>query len=464
MAFKQSDIDFFKKYNWVFTDPKDGWSKFYETFAASNQYWLHDDNKFGDATFEVKKQNFVGTWELTSSDFILKFDDGTTKSFTNAQIEELQNERSKKSNKKKDDEKDKKQVSTKEVDKTINMSDFLKTLPKNTVKKYEFDCDKTWDDSENFFYRDFQSAHLEDAAKDFIKYYLSFDPNYFTGSKSNLCGYNRKGELINDDLENYNNNVIRTLSLKRDDLSPEFRDKNNYEVWKIKNMEKIKTWLKDDLNESVLKKLSEKKLQKSIQEKLNNKLKKSLVERETIKRNLLKINENFGKRRYKNLIEGLLHQGSKLSLSEQDSKDFFVKTFDHMFYGSDDLIKRELLKRIFEVLKVPEQSDMGQNIAQQFEGITNEQLSTMFLDCEIVASKIADAISPTIISELPAGEEDSLMSMVQQQVSDTLTSQKTKETLKFKISHKICPEITSTKDKIMNVSNEMRKNFTDFEF
>jgi hypothetical protein len=121
-----------------------------------------------------------------------------------------------------------------------------------------------------------------------------------------------------------------------------------------------------------------------------------------------------------------------------------------------------LLKRIFEVLKVPEQSDMGQNIAQQFEGITNEQLSTIFLDCEIVASKIADAISPTIISELPAGEEDSLMSMVQQQVSDTLTSQKTKETLKFKISHKICPEITATKDNIMNVSNEMRKNFTDF--
>jgi hypothetical protein len=81
-------------------------------------------------------------------------------------------------------------------------------------------------------------------------------------------------------------------------------------------MEKIKTWLKDDLNESVLKKLSEKKLQKNIQEKLNNKLKKSLVERETIKRNLLKINENFGKRRYKNLIEGLLNEGSKLNLSD----------------------------------------------------------------------------------------------------------------------------------------------------
>jgi hypothetical protein len=461
MAFKQTDIDFFKKYNWVFQPQKaTEWFRFYETFSEPNQYWIHDDNKFGDYKFKTKDQNFVGTWLLTSSDFILNFDDGTKKSFTIAQIEELQNERSKKSNKKEDE---KKEVSnTKEVDKVIDIDKFISSLPAGTVKTYQFDCDKIWADSENLFYRDFQSNHLEDAAKDFMKYYLSFDPNYFTGVKSNLCGYGRKGELINDNLKNYNNNVIRTLSLKRDDLSPEFRNKNNYEVWKIKNMEKIKTWLKDDLNESVLKKLSEKKLQKNIQEKLNNKLKKSLVERETIKRNLLKINENFGKRRYKNLIEGLLNEGSKLNLSEQDSKDFFVKTFDHMFYGSDDLIKRELLKRIFEVLKVPEQSDMGQNIAQQFEGITNEQLSTIFLDCEIVASKIADAISPTIISELPAGEEDSLMSMVQQQVSDTLTSQKTKETLKFKISHKICPEITATKDNIMNVSNEMRKNFTDF--
>ena len=263
MAFKQADIDFFKKYNWVFQpQSKPEWFKFYETFSESNQYWIHDDNKFGDLNFKSKDQNFVGTWELTSSDFILKFNNGTTKSFTKVQIEELHNERKNNTNKVQDN---KKEVSnTKEVDKVIDIDKFISSLPAGTVKTYQFDCDKIWADSENLFYRDFQSNHLEDAAKDFIKYYLSFDPNYFTGVKSNLCGYGRKGELINDNLKNYNNNVIRTLSLKRDDLSPEFRNKNNYEVWKIKNMEKIKTWLKDDLNESVLKKLSEKKLQKNI--------------------------------------------------------------------------------------------------------------------------------------------------------------------------------------------------------
>ena len=76
MAFKQTDIDFFKKYNWVFQPQKaTEWFRFYETFSEPNQYWIHDDNKFGDYKFKTKDQNFVGTWQLTSSDFILNSSD-----------------------------------------------------------------------------------------------------------------------------------------------------------------------------------------------------------------------------------------------------------------------------------------------------------------------------------------------------------------------------------------------------
>ena len=130
MAFKQTDIDFFKKYNWVFQPQKaTEWFRFYETFSEPNQYWIHDDNKFGDYKFKTKDQNFVGTWQLTSSDFILNFDDGTAKSFTIAQIEELQENRSNNSNKPQDDKEDKKPTSTKEVDKVIDIDKFISSLP-----------------------------------------------------------------------------------------------------------------------------------------------------------------------------------------------------------------------------------------------------------------------------------------------------------------------------------------------
>ena len=51
--------------------------------------------------------------------------------------------------------------------------------------------------------------------------------------------------------------------------------------------------------------------------------------------------------------------------------------------------------------------------------------------------------------------------MIHQSISDELLSQKTRESLKLKISQRICPQLTASKEQIMKISDEIKQKFTD---
>ena len=204
---------------------------------------------------------------------------------------------------------------------------------------------------------------------------------------------------------------------------------------------------------------------KVINKKLNETLDRKVLSKEKIKRKLMKISEHFYGGNRKKSMSILLEDADINALNQNligsDDKDYFTKTFNYLFHNSDNLLVDELLKTVFNMLSISPESLIGKNIKSQFEGMTNTDLSELFLNCELVCNKIVDAIQPTVVSELPSEQPDSLMGMIHQSISDELLSQKTRESLKLKISQKICPQLTASKEQIMKISDEIKQKFTD---
>ena len=461
MAFEQTEIDLFKKYDLCFRETKkpDEYWNFLDD--GGNNHWLNESNKFGNNNFKSAKQNFVGTWEVNNG-LILTFDDGNVRNLDINYLDSLQERRSKyKKSGKKEEEK-----STPTVSREIkNMDDFRAGLPKDAVKTSKFDCEPIWDDSENWFVKDFKPQNLNDAAKNFIKWFLTIAPNWFTGTKSMLCGYKSNGDLVSSTHEDYNTNVIKTLTKNKNKRGSIFGNKNNYDIWKMEKKDEINNWLKTPIVESLNNKLNNKKLEKLINKKLNETLDRKVLSKEKIKRKLMKISEHFYGGNRKKSMSVLLEDADINAINQNsissDDKEYFTKTFNYLFHNSDNLLVDELLKTVFSILSISPESLIGKNIRSQFEGMTNTDLSELFLNCELVCNKIVDAIQPTVVSELPSEQPDSLMGMIHQSISDDLISQKTRETLKLKISQKICPQLTASKEQIMKISDDIKQKFTD---
>lgn len=463
MAFNQTDIDFFKKYNWSFQpqNTNEWWAFYDESFK---RFWLNDTGKFGDETFKRSQQNFVGDWRISSGTFYLDFYNGNSSPYDEAYFDETQKKRQEEDNNRKNKKEEKKSTPT--VSREIkNMDDFRAGLPKDAVKTSKFDCEPIWDDSENWFVKDFKPQNLNDAAKNFIKWFLTIAPNWFTGTKSMLCGYKSNGDLVSSTHEDYNTNVIKTLTKNKNKRGSIFGNKNNYDIWKMEKKDEINNWLKTPIVESLNNKLNNKKLEKLINKKLNETLNRKVLSKEKIKRKLMKISEHFYGGNRKKSMSVLLEDADINAINQNsissDDKEYFTKTFNYLFHNSDNLLVDELLKTVFSILSISPESLIGKNIRSQFEGMTNTDLSELFLNCELVCNKIVDAIQPTVVSELPSEQPDSLMGMIHQSISDDLISQKTRETLKLKISQKICPQLTASKEQIMKISDDIKQKFTD---
>ena len=206
--------------------------------------------------------------------------------------------------------------------------------------------------------------------------------------------------------------------------------------------------MKNRLTESIRKKLVEAKMVKSLKVEIT-------------KKSLSSISENFYKQNYRKFFTQMFFETKKLQnnngLINESVSDTFQKAFNSLFSGSEEKIKQETINHIIKELGVDANSQMGGEIANELNTISDSEVSRLMSDPTFVADKVTSAIDKVVVHD--DANNDSLEGMLKSSAVSNLKS--TMDDIKFKIAHKITDTLNKSRENVERTSNEVKKSFID---
>ena len=206
--------------------------------------------------------------------------------------------------------------------------------------------------------------------------------------------------------------------------------------------------MKNRLTESIRKKLVEAKMVKSLKVEIT-------------KKSLSSISENFYKQNYRKFFTQMFLETKKLQnnngLINESVSDTFQKAFNSLFSGSEEKIKQETINHIIKELGVDANSQMGSEIANELNTISDSEVSRLMSDPTFVADKVTSAIDKVVVHD--DANNDSLEGMLKSSAVSNLKS--TMDDIKFKIAHKITDTLNKSRENVERTSNEVKKSFID---
>jgi hypothetical protein len=318
---------------------------------------------------------------------------------------------------------------------------------------------------DNFFKTHYKEEFRDKAAKRFLNYYdRKFHGTWdFNGLLDDQCDETelmamwRGGQEKSEKGHNLHEVGAVSFLINRKLSNGKIRGEVFFDEDKLKFPNEIK----EDIKESITKKLKMIKENKNMKDLITKKLKekkhKKQIEEVKMVRSLLKLNESFEKRNYKRFYNSMSQFIVNSSLNESIDQTF-KNAFSVVYSGLEGGFKEKYIDNLLSKLNVPAQSEIGKTIKDSLMSTPEDKVVDVFFDCNAVTKTIVDAIAPTIISEFPTTGGDDLMGVVQNVLTQQIQSQNTKETLMVKISQIVCPVLTNTMDNVKNLSQDMRSS------
>lgn len=471
------DYAFFSSYPHVFTGTikSDGTAN---TNTIKFNYQANKFYYFKANTTQVQDSNktVVGFWDVDGGKLKINKQDGTLiTQYEKATLKNMESvyelkDQPKKKEEKKKEEKTKKEEPVKKKEEPVqdlkktkpefDWDEFKKSYAPIAPAKPNVDCTE-WTVN-NLFETNFKDEFKEQAAKDFVSWYIDKQP-IFAEKYNGVCGLTSNGTFSSGEV--HKNGLVRTMT--RTIMTSQQRD-NYFNIW-VKQYKKTNAdKFKEDvtMKENVIQKLKSIKETKSLKESLINKLKdkknQKKIHETKIERELFKLQESYDR---KNKIQFYSNFGSligrykKSSLYLTENVDqTFTDAFKFVFSENDEQIKKETISRLFKSLGIEEGTQIANEISEK---LMSMETTEIYLNCLKVSSIILSTMITSITTELSSEATGSLEGMVKSVINTSLNSSDNMEKLKYQINNVVCPVLEGYKTKIVDMPKEISNAFTN---
>lgn len=472
---------FFRKYPYVFSGviQRGTTNTIHPTIIKfrdkTNSYYFLESTT--NNVMDINK-NSLGRWQIENDEnFLVIKPDNTQKKYLKANLSSMNavyesNEQPKKKEEKpkkeepvtkKEEPVTKKEEPVQDLKKTkpeFDWDEFKKSYAPIAPAKPNIDCTE-WTVN-NLFETNFKEEFKEQAAKDFVKWYVGRKPN-FLSKYDGVCGFTSDG--IFKQGETHKNGLVKFMSRIPKSNQP---NDTQFNFWlkEYQNTNKDKFKENVTMKENVMQKLKSIKETKSLKESLINKLKdkknQKKIHETKIERELFKLQESYDRKNkthfYSN-FGSLISRYKKSSLYLTENVDqTFKDAFKFVFSENDKQIKKETISRLFKSLGIEERTQIANEISEK---LMSMETTEIYLNCLKVSSIILSTMITSITTELSSETTGSLEGMVKSVINTSLNSSDNMEKLKYQINNVVCPVLDGYATKIVDMPKEISNAFTN---